>query len=101
MDLIKGVLGSLKGSPYGKTAYKELFGAFYELFTVARRDGLLALDRMSTIRTKARSSTSIRRWPEITTTWRFFTSCLGFDAQFFDGVENLQFVRGCRTERDS
>jgi chemotaxis protein MotA len=77
VDLIKGVLGSLKGSPYGKTSYKELFGAFYELFTVARRDGLLALDPHVN---SPHDSAIISKYPTLAKNHHnlaFFTSCLG------------------------
>ncbi len=44
VNLIKGILATLKGSPYGKAAYEETFQALYELFRTARKDGLLALE---------------------------------------------------------
>jgi len=44
MDLFKGILATLKGSPYGKGAYTELFKALYELFTLGRRSGMIALE---------------------------------------------------------
>ena len=43
-DLIKGLIGTLKGSPFGKQAYRDLFKLSYELLRVARRDGLLSLE---------------------------------------------------------
>lgn len=43
-DLVKGILACLKSSPFGKTAYEELFQALYELFRLARRDGVLVLE---------------------------------------------------------
>ncbi len=43
-DLIRGVLASLKGSPFNKGAYEELFKAMYELLKLARYNGLLALE---------------------------------------------------------
>jgi chemotaxis protein MotA len=44
IDLIKQIIGSLKGSPYSKTAYEELFKALYELFMLGRRNGMVALE---------------------------------------------------------
>jgi chemotaxis protein MotA len=44
-DLVHGVLATLKGSPYDKNAYKDLFKAMYDLLRIARRDGLLTLER--------------------------------------------------------
>lgn len=42
--LVKGLLQTLKGAPYNKKSYEETFSALYELFRIARRDGLLALE---------------------------------------------------------
>lgn len=44
MDLVKGIIGAIKGSPYNRAAYVELFKTLYELFKMGRRDGLLAWD---------------------------------------------------------
>jgi chemotaxis protein MotA len=44
IDLTKGVLQCLKGTPYNKGAYKELFKLLYDLLKTARRDGLMALE---------------------------------------------------------
>jgi chemotaxis protein MotA len=44
IDLFKGVLGTLKGSPYTKKTYDELFKALYELFMMGRRSGMVALE---------------------------------------------------------
>ena len=43
-DLVKGILQCLKGSPYNKEAYRDLFKMMYGLLQLARRDGLLALE---------------------------------------------------------
>ncbi|MEQ1828068.1 MAG: flagellar motor stator protein MotA [Pirellula sp.] len=42
--VVSGIIQALKGSPYGKKSYEETFSALYELFRIARRDGLLALE---------------------------------------------------------
>src|SRR6267142_5331622 len=44
VDLIKQILATLKGAPYTKTAYEELFKALYELFMLGRRNGMIALE---------------------------------------------------------
>lgn len=44
VDLGKQVFGTLKGSPYNKQAYDELFKALYELFMLGRRNGMVALE---------------------------------------------------------
>lgn len=42
--LAKQILGTLKGAPYNKTAYEDLFKALYELFMLGRRNGMIALE---------------------------------------------------------
>ena len=44
LDMVKQVLGTLKGSPYNKLAYEELLKALYELFMLGRRNGMIALE---------------------------------------------------------
>ena len=44
IDLAAQLLGTLKGSPYNKAAYEELFKALYELFMLGRRSGMIALE---------------------------------------------------------
>jgi chemotaxis protein MotA len=44
IDLIKQILGTLKGTPYTSKAYDELFKALYELFMLGRRGGMVALE---------------------------------------------------------
>lgn len=44
IDLMKGIIQSMKGSPFNKKTYEELFKLMYELFRTARRNGLLALE---------------------------------------------------------
>ena len=43
-DLLKGVLSTVKGSPFGKATYVDLFKLMYDLLRVARRDGLMVLE---------------------------------------------------------
>ncbi len=44
INLVKGILQTLKGSPYGRATYDQTFQALYELFRLARREGMLALE---------------------------------------------------------
>src|SRR5205807_376743 len=43
-DLIKSVIQTLKGTPFKRVAFEDLFKAMYELFRLARRDGMIALE---------------------------------------------------------
>lgn len=42
--IVSGLLQAFMGAPYSKKSYEETFSALYELFRIARRDGLLALE---------------------------------------------------------
>jgi chemotaxis protein MotA len=44
IDLFRQGLGTLRGSPYSRQAYEELFKALYELFMLGRRGGMVALE---------------------------------------------------------
>ena len=44
-DMMKAITGSLKGSPYDAQMYRELFKLSYDLLRMARRDGILVLER--------------------------------------------------------
>ena len=43
-QIIAGVLNTLKGSPYSKEDYEDLFKMQYELFQLGRRNGMIALE---------------------------------------------------------
>jgi len=44
IDLVKNALYTLKGTPYSRTAYTELFRVLYEIFSLGRRNGMIALE---------------------------------------------------------
>lgn len=44
VDLFKGVLQAIKGSPFNKKMYNETFCLMYELMKTSRKDGLLAIE---------------------------------------------------------
>ncbi|HTD65790.1 MAG TPA: flagellar motor stator protein MotA [Candidatus Limnocylindria bacterium] len=44
IDLVKGLIHALKGTPYKRNSYDDLFKALYELFLVGRRNGMIALE---------------------------------------------------------
>jgi chemotaxis protein MotA len=44
VDLMKGVMSTLKGTPYNRAAYDELFKCLYDLLRMARRDGMRVLE---------------------------------------------------------
>jgi chemotaxis protein MotA len=44
VDLFRQALRTIKGTPYSRQAYDELFMTLYELFMLARRNGLISLE---------------------------------------------------------
>lgn len=44
VDLFRGMIQCVKGTPYNQRAYEELFKALYDLFRLARREGLIVLE---------------------------------------------------------
>lgn len=44
IDLFKGILQCVKGSPFNKAMYADLFRLMYDLLRTARREGLLGLE---------------------------------------------------------
>ncbi len=44
ISVFKGVLGTLKPSRYSKAAYMELLKMLYDMFMMARKEGLMSLD---------------------------------------------------------
>ena len=45
VKVFKTVLGSLKGAKYSKTHYMAAFGLMYDLFSIARKDGVIGLEK--------------------------------------------------------
>jgi chemotaxis protein MotA len=60
VDMLHQVLAALKGAPHNKAAYEELFKALYELFMLARRNGMIALEEHVT---SPASSSILAKYP--------------------------------------
>jgi len=43
-DLVKGIIQTIKGSPFNRQMYDDLFRVMYDLMRTARKDGLLVLE---------------------------------------------------------
>jgi chemotaxis protein MotA len=62
VDLMKGILASVKGSPFNQHAYEELFKCLYDMLRLARRDGMLALESHVS---NPESSTIFDKYPSV------------------------------------
>ncbi len=45
ISVMKAIMGAMKGNPFNKEKYLELLHAMYDLFVMARKDGLIALEK--------------------------------------------------------
>ncbi len=61
LDLVHGVFSAFKGTPYPRNSYDDLLKMLYELFLLARRNGMIALEEH--VMSPANSSI-LRRYPE-------------------------------------
>lgn len=61
-DVMKGLITLLKGGNVGKQTYNQAFKLLYELFRVARRDGMLAWE---TILSEGHSNATFQKYPKI------------------------------------
>ena len=61
-DLMHGLITLLKGGNVGKQTYNQAFKLLYELFRVARRDGMLAWE---TILSEGHSNATFQKYPKI------------------------------------
>src|SRR5262245_28269905 len=62
LGMVKQIISSLKGAPYSKGAYEDLFKALYELFMLGRRNGMIALEEHVT---NPGGSTIFNKYPSI------------------------------------
>jgi chemotaxis protein MotA len=62
IDLIKGLIASIKGSPYNKAMHEQAFKCLYDLLRLARRDGMLALEPHVS---KSEESSIFNKYPKV------------------------------------
>ena len=62
IDLIKGIVQCFKGTPFGRSTYEELFKLLYDLFRLARREGLIALEQHVS---NSKESEIFKKYPRI------------------------------------
>jgi chemotaxis protein MotA len=90
-DLMKGLLQALKGSPFSKKAYADMFQLMYELFRLARREGLLALEPHLT---DPHHSTILQKYPSIHHNHHITSFICGAISPVMDGSVTPQQLPG-------
>ncbi|HEV3440129.1 MAG TPA: flagellar motor stator protein MotA [Gemmata sp.] len=91
VDLFRGIIQTLKGSPYGKPACSELFRLLYALARLVRQEGLLALD---THVTNPDESDLFRQYPKINQNHHVRTFICDALALTIDGTVETAQLRG-------
>lgn len=73
-DLMHGLIVLLKGGNVGKATYVQTFQLLYELFRIARRDGMLAWEG---ILTEGHSNATFQKYPKIANDHHLFEFMTG------------------------
>jgi chemotaxis protein MotA len=90
-DLMHGIIQCLKGSPFSKKTYNELFQVMYEFFRLARREGLLALEPHLS---DPHHSTILQKYPSIHHNHHVTEFICGSIAPVMDGSVTPQQLPG-------
>jgi chemotaxis protein MotA len=90
-DLMKALLQCFTGSPYGKDAYTQLFQCTYEFFRIARREGLLALEKH--IR-HSHDSTIFSKYPAVSGNHHVLEFYCGLLGPVIDGTVSPDAIDG-------
>jgi len=90
-DLAHGILQALKGSPFSKKSYNELFQVMYEFFRLARREGLLALEPHLS---DPHHSTILQKYPSVHHNHHITEFICGSIAPVMDGSVTPQQLPG-------
>src|SRR6478736_6729705 len=90
-DLARGMMQALKGSPFTKKAYQELFQVMYEFFRLARREGLLALEPHLS---DPHHSTILQKYPSVHHNHHITQFICGSIAPVMDGSVTPQQLPG-------
>ncbi len=91
MDLMKAILQCFTGSPYSKAAYEQLFQCTYEFFRMARREGLLSLEKH--IR-HAHDSTIFSKYPLVMNNHHVLEFYCGLLGPVIDGTVSPDAIDG-------
>ena len=88
-DLFRAVVQLIKGSPYNRATYFELFGLLAEISRIVRRDGLLALEP---IVNDPHNSALLMKYPRIQKNHHACEFLCGGLSLFLEGVTDADHV---------
>lgn len=84
-DLVRGVLQAMKGTPFNKNAYRDLFGLLYDIMSVARRDGMLGLESHVS---DPHQSTIFNKYPRLASNHHVIEFICGALSPIIEGTAN-------------
>lgn len=84
-DLVRGVLQAMKGTPFNKNAYRDLFGLLYDVMSVARRDGMLGLESHVS---DPHQSTIFNKYPRLASNHHVIEFICGALSPIIEGTAN-------------
>ena|SRR5947209_4716243 len=87
LDLLRCMLQLIKGSPYSKQTYVELFGLLGEIARKIRRDGMLALEPMVT---DPHNDPLLAKYPRIAKNHHACDFLCGGLSLFLDGINDAE-----------
>ncbi len=95
IDLVKGLMAVLKGDKCDKRLHIELFSLLYELFQIARRDGILAWE---SIVSEMHTNPLVAKYPRVAHDHHLCEFLAGALAQGIDGADVAQVEALLNTE---
>ncbi|HEX7446396.1 MAG TPA: motility-associated protein, partial [Pirellulales bacterium] len=86
-DLARGVMQAMKGAPFNKNAYRDLFGLLYDIMQVARRDGMLGLESHVS---DPHQSTIFNKYPKLAANHHVVEFICGALSPVIEGTANAE-----------
>ena len=90
MDVVKGIVTCLKGTPYKRADYDDLLKVLYELFLLGRRNGMIALEEHVM---EPKTSSIFKKYPRFTENPRAMEFLCGSLRPIIDGKINPDQLR--------
>jgi len=91
MDVLRSVIQVIKGTPYNKQAYIELFGLLGDISRTVRRDGLLTLEPLVT---DPHNSALLAKYPRIHKNHHVTDFLCASLALLLDGNQSAEYLTG-------
>jgi chemotaxis protein MotA len=91
IDLLHAIIGCLKGAPFAKATYEDMFKLLYDILRLARREGIVSLD--AHINTP-HESTIFSKYPKITSNHHVVEFICGALTPILEGTAKPEQLAG-------